>query len=113
MAEQIDARGLLCPQPVVLTKKKLEEIKSGILDVLVDNRMSSENVARFAKNAGCGVTIEEKEGIYAVHITKEERGESVLENNEKETVIFVRSDTIGSGDDELGSILMRSFFPSS
>jgi selenium metabolism protein YedF len=111
MAEQIDARGLSCPQPVVMTKKKLEEMDDHTLDVLVDNKASSENVARFAKNAGCDVETEEKEGVFIIHIRKEEMCEIVPEKTEKEIVVFVRSNTIGRGDDELGTILMRSFIP--
>jgi len=49
MAEKIDARGLSCPQPVVLTQKA---IKSGATDfqVIVDNETSKENVIRCIEN---------------------------------------------------------------
>ena len=45
MAERIDARGLSCPQPVVLTQKA---IKSGLVEfqVVVDSEVSKENVLR-------------------------------------------------------------------
>lgn len=49
MSKIIDARGLSCPQPVLMT---LEEIKAGeeqILEVLVDTSTSVENVTRAAK----------------------------------------------------------------
>ena len=41
---EIDARGLPCPQPVIQTKKALEEIESGQVTVLVDSPESCENV---------------------------------------------------------------------
>ncbi len=49
MAERIDARGLSCPQPVVLTQKA---IKSGLpeFEVLVDSEVSRENVTRCLEN---------------------------------------------------------------
>jgi TusA-related sulfurtransferase len=49
MSEKIDARGLSCPQPVVLTQRA---IKNGVTDfqVLVDNETSKENVIRCIEN---------------------------------------------------------------
>ena len=44
----IDARGLSCPQPVVLTNRAIEAGATN-LDVLVDNEVSKENVLRLAK----------------------------------------------------------------
>ena len=111
MEETVDARGLLCPQPVVMTKKKLKEIDSGTFDVLVDNKPSSQNVERFVNNAGCLAEIEEKDGTYIIHVTKGASCAVPEENTDKEIVVFIRSDTIGRGDDQLGTILMRSFLP--
>lgn len=48
---QIDARGLSCPQPVLLTKKGVEKSPEGI-QVLVDNTTARDNVTRFASNSG-------------------------------------------------------------
>lgn len=61
--EQIDARGVSCPQPVLMTKKALENNPQGI-DVMVDNTTARGNVERFMKNAGYKVTIK--------HIDEEE-----------------------------------------
>ena len=56
--EQIDARGVSCPQPVLMTKKALENNPQGI-DVIVDNTTARGNVERFMKNAGYKVTIKD------------------------------------------------------
>jgi TusA-related sulfurtransferase len=53
MKKVIDARGLSCPQPVVLTKKGLEE--SGHITTIVDNSAAVENVTKLAKNKGIQV----------------------------------------------------------
>lgn len=56
MTTTLDARGLSCPQPVLMT---LEEIKSGSdreIVVLVDTDTSKENVSRAASSQGCTVT---------------------------------------------------------
>ena len=52
MSEQIDARGLSCPQPVLLTMEKLRTLDQGELVVLVDTDMSRENVSRAAASLG-------------------------------------------------------------
>ncbi len=57
MKETVDARGLACPQPVLLTKKALETEKD--ITVIVDNTVALENVKRFAINAGCLVDVKE------------------------------------------------------
>ena len=33
---KVDAKGLACPMPVIKTKKALEEIESGVVEVTVD-----------------------------------------------------------------------------
>ncbi len=59
----IDARGLSCPQPVVLTKKALE--KANDLTVIVDNSTAEQNVSRLAEGHGMEVSVDKKgDGIY-------------------------------------------------
>ena len=65
----IDTCGMSCPQPVLMTKKALDEEKDGI-DVIVDNNTAKENVQRFMKNAGYSVEIEEKEGTFVLKARK-------------------------------------------
>ena len=109
MSMIIDARGLACPQPVVLTKKALE--KADDLTVIVDNAIAKRNVSRLAESHGLGVTVEEKgDGIY-LRLTRpadESLGGKVPLLFEP-TVLLVASDTLGRGDDQLGSVLMRTF----
>jgi TusA-related sulfurtransferase len=72
MAATIDARGLSCPQPVIMT---LDEIKKGSdkeIIVLVDTDTSKENVTRAAESQGCKVGEVSPEGEgYRVTLTKE------------------------------------------
>ena len=49
--KQIDARGLSCPQPVVLVDRAIKD--GGMdLEILVDNEVSRENVMRLATKRG-------------------------------------------------------------
>ncbi|OGP71376.1 MAG: preprotein translocase subunit TatB [Deltaproteobacteria bacterium RBG_13_60_28] len=52
MENLIDARGLSCPQPVLLTLENLQKISRGEVVVLVDTETSKENVSRAAASLG-------------------------------------------------------------
>lgn len=56
--KNIDARGLSCPEPVVLAKEAADAGKKQI-EVLVDTEVCKENVSRFLTNAGYTVTVKE------------------------------------------------------
>lgn len=53
----IDARGFVCPMPVVMVQKEVKKNAPAELEVLVDEQCAAENVTRFAKNAGYQVTV--------------------------------------------------------
>ena len=57
MAELIDARGLSCPQPVLLFLTAAKKSPAGSFTVLVDNEASRENVTRAARNGGFTVDV--------------------------------------------------------
>lgn len=65
----IDARGLSCPQPVLLAKKALDEQKVGC-KILVDNQAAVQNVTRYATKAGYSVSVEEDNEDMLLNITK-------------------------------------------
>lgn len=48
----IDARGLSCPQPVILIKNAVEKTHEAQYTLLTDNMACVENVSRFAESAG-------------------------------------------------------------
>jgi tRNA 2-thiouridine synthesizing protein A len=62
MSEQVDARGLSCPQPVLLTMEKLRTLSQGEVMVLVDTDTSRENVSRAAASLGWQVQAVQPEG---------------------------------------------------
>lgn len=119
MVKEVDVRGLPCPRPVISTKKALEEIKQGTVTVLVDSPESKENVRRFAESQGCKVNIEESKGVFYLEITKGQPGEGEklpeveVENELKKAinadVVCINTDRFGTGDEELGEILMKAF----
>jgi len=58
---EVDARGLLCPEPVLLTARALAQMpggQAGVLHVLVNTAAAKENVSWLAESKGCRVTAE-------------------------------------------------------
>jgi len=69
MKRVIDARGLSCPQPVIITNKAIQEGEFPV-EVLVDTVTSRENVRRMAENAGLKVSMKEAGEEFVITITK-------------------------------------------
>ncbi len=71
MSNIVDARGLSCPQPVLLTLNEMKKINKGEIIILVDTDTSKENVSRAATTQGWEVKSVEPEGIgYRISISK-------------------------------------------
>ncbi|OEU71061.1 MAG: preprotein translocase subunit TatB [Desulfuromonadales bacterium C00003093] len=72
MSTKVDARGLSCPQPVLMA---LNEIKAGTaneIEILVDTETSKENVSRAAISQHWKVTaVSEEGGEYKISIRKD------------------------------------------
>ena len=56
----VDARGLLCPMPVIMVQKEVKANAREALDVLVDDPCAVENVTRFAHSCGYEVAVTEE-----------------------------------------------------
>jgi len=107
MKKIVDARGLSCPQPVILTKKALEE--SDEVTTIVDNSTAVENVTRLATSKGFSVEVEEKEGEYQLLIKKSSSAVDSSAEEQEKAVILITSNLFGKGEEELGKTLMKSF----
>lgn len=105
---KVNAVGEVCPKPVIMTKKALKEIESGVVEVSVDNQTSKENVEKMAKEMGHTFETREEGNVFVITITK--AGEK-QENSSKEEniVISIGSDKMGEGEEELGKILIKGF----
>ena len=105
---KVNAIGEVCPKPVIMTKKALKEIESGVVEVSVDNITSKENVEKMAKEMGHTFETKEEGNVFVITITKS--GEK-QENSSKEEniVISIGSDKMGEGEEELGKILIKGF----
>lgn len=112
MRIELDAKGLACPKPVINTKKKLDSIEQGVVEVTVDNEIAKENILKLAKsmNLEANVLKTEKDSI-CIEIIK---GENVIieeksQESLADTCIFINSDKMGTGNDELGQVLIKGY----
>lgn len=67
--KKIDARGLSCPEPVILIRKAMLSGDSAY-EIVVDNSASRENVTRCAEHEGYKVAVTEQSGEYTLTLTK-------------------------------------------
>ena len=68
-AKKIDARGLSCPQPVVLTSQAIRE-GADALEVIVDNEVSKENLLRLAKKYNMRADVNEENQDIVIRMSK-------------------------------------------
>ena len=109
---EVNAVGLACPKPVINTKKELDKIDNGIVVVTVDNDIAKQNILKLSNSLNCeSKIIKEEKDLISIEIKK---GENVIIEEKKQEkledkCIFISSDKIGNGNDELGSVLMKGF----
>ena len=65
----IDARGLSCPEPVVLLRSAMES-KENAYQIIVDNHASRENTTRYAQHMGYKVSTAENDGEWTLTFSK-------------------------------------------
>lgn len=107
MPYTIDARGLNCPEPVILTKKVVDQGEEHII-VMVDNLAARENVSKLGASQGYDVTVAEQSEAFHLTLHKKSPAPSAAAPV-GEISILVKSDLFGEGDPELGQVLMKSF----
>ena len=116
----VNAMGDACPIPVIKMKKALRELASpGELEVLVDNGIAAENVRSAAVSLGAAAQIQQLgDKAYRVAIAKgqpaaEDSGDAgcgcSLMAPKGSLVVVISSDKMGSGNDQLGAVLMKGF----
>jgi selenium metabolism protein YedF len=113
--KEIDARGLACPAPVLLTKDAIEKEHPTLVKVIVDNEASRQNVCRFLESQQFEAAVEQEGNDF--HVTGKQKEDPLPENNAaaepkdelKKIMVMVATDRMGYGDDALGLKLMVSF----
>ena len=66
---QLDARGLSCPEPVILIRQAMMN-GGDAYEMLVDNHAAKENVTRYAEHQGYTVTVRQEGSDYTLTMKK-------------------------------------------
>jgi selenium metabolism protein YedF len=117
--KEYDVRNLACPGPVLKLRGLLEEGERKIRFWVADELCRS-NVTRFAASRHIATEVEsQKDGTFLITFDAEDHasGDRPLANAETpwpadtagSTVVQISAPTMGTGDDDLGSLLLRSF----
>jgi selenium metabolism protein YedF len=113
----IDARGLACPAPVLQTKAALEQNHPEIVQVVVDNAASQQNVQRFLQSQGFETELKREGEDYWVlakadavpHETGETAPAAEKAVEPQKIMVMCATDRMGFGDDVLGRKLMVNY----
>ena len=66
----VDARGYLCPMPVMMVQKEVKANAPQTLEVLVDDMCARENITRFASSQGYSVEVSDTDDGYKLVLIK-------------------------------------------
>ena len=120
MHKKLDARGLACPAPLLMTKDTVEKDKLDTVEVIVDNEAAKENVSRFLGAQQFAVTTAEQGNDYKIcaqrqgymmgTISEPDDSPQLKASDQKQKImVLIATDRLGNGDDELGKKLIISF----
>ena len=117
---QINAIGDACPIPVVKTMNAMKKLTGPeVIETAVDNETAVQNLTRFANSKNCAVSsVQLSKHEYRVTITvgadasaapAAEEAAPVAAAHRKNLVVAIASNAMGTGDDKLGTALMKGF----
>ncbi len=113
MKKEVDARGMACPKPVIMTKKELDQLDEGSVTTIVDNEVAVKNVSKLAESLGFEYKIDEKsDKEFHINITKgvgSNNGEETTKDEFEDITIAFSNNVMGGGSEELGKILIKSY----
>lgn len=119
MARIVDARGRLCPQPLIMTRAAIKESAPGErIEVYTDNEMACINIVNYlseldiapvvTEGNGCRVLSFDNTGVNPGKVP-ETCSSGQQEDKGVCRVMVLKSDVMGDGDRELGALLLRSY----
>lgn len=109
MRYELDARGMLCPKPVLEAKKIIETSENGdVLKVNVDNQIAVSNLEKMASQLNLGFAYAQIDAQhFEVMLEVREKVESIVKAVGK-SVVVISSDKMGE-EEALGEILIKGF----
>ena len=107
--KSIDCRNWLCPKPVIEVRKVMLATPDVAVCALVEDQIARQNLLRLASSLGWSVQERDVDGVAALEFSPAASTTPVTSSIGATTVVLVAAATMGSGNDELGRILLRNF----
>ncbi|MDZ4183585.1 MAG: sulfurtransferase TusA family protein, partial [Desulfuromonadales bacterium] len=107
--KSIDCRNWLCPKPVIEVRKVMLAAPDVAVCALVEDQVARQNLLRLASSLGWSVKERDVDGVAALEFSPATSTTAVTASVGGTTVVLVAAATMGSGNDELGRILLRNF----
>ena len=64
----VDAKGLFCPEPLMMTQDALKKNPGEQVVVEVDSASPRDNILRLARRTKWNVAVDEKDGVFTITI---------------------------------------------
>ena len=113
----LDTKGLKCPQPLIMLKEALLDLKTGEeIKVETDNDTSLKNLLSYLKDQGVVPDVSSAGSVHTLVAQKPEKdlegsNEAIYCTTDLPTsyVVCIKGELMGDGDPELGKLLMETF----
>lgn len=122
----LDARGCLCPQPLIKTRRLWKTLNAGQeFQVLVDNDIAHLNLMSFLNDQGANPQMFREGEDWVIlatragenqsatpaqpQVAKKTRPEPEKKAELANYIVVLKSDRMGQGDDDLGRILVKGY----
>ena len=113
----LDTKGLKCPQPLIMLKEALVDLKMGEkIRVETDNDTSLKNLVTYLKDQGVEPQVSSAGTVHTLVSLKPEKdlagsNAAIYCTTDLPTsyVVCIKGERMGDGDPELGSLLMETF----
>ena len=113
----LDTKGLKCPQPLIMLKEALLDLKMGEeISVETDNETSLKNLLSYLKDQGVEPKVSSAGNVHTLVAIKPEK--DLAASNPAiycttdfpiSYVVCIKGELMGDGDPELGKLLMETF----
>jgi len=113
----LDTKGLKCPQPLIMLKEALLDLKKGEeISVETDNETSLKNLLSYLKDQGVEPKVSSAGNVHTLVALKPEK--DLAASNPAiycttdlpfSYVVSIKGELMGDGDPELGRLLMETF----
>ena len=114
----VDARGQICPKPLIMTKQALDAAAVGAtLAIVVDSETAAQNIERYLRDNGMVPEVERDGAEFRIDVAKATPAPTTADAESYccstpttgAYIVTLAADVIGRGPAELGATLMKGF----